>query len=284
MLPEATFVFLDELLNANSAILNSLLLALNERMFRRGREKRELPTLTVIGASNRLPEDDALGALYDRFMLRVRCDNVAPEELARVLVSGWKLDLEKETEPAQFSVEAIRRLQRLLREVDLNDVRAEYLELVFRLRHAGIQISDRRAVKLQRMLAASALLCGRLRVNRTDLWVMRYIWDTEEQQDVLATMVGDVLKKTSSDERATGHPRSIAPDRPDPERLAQDLEQISRKLSATEAESPERVCLQDQLGVLAARCQWIADEQQRVFLEGKINVLLKQFEAQQPVR
>ena len=54
MLPEADFVFLDELLNANSAILNSLLMVLNERIFRRGRETRALPTLMVIGASNRL--------------------------------------------------------------------------------------------------------------------------------------------------------------------------------------------------------------------------------------
>src|SRR3954447_19986971 len=66
MLPEASLVFLDELLNANSAILNSLLGVLNERIFRRGREKRPLPVLMVVGASNRLPEDDALGALFDR--------------------------------------------------------------------------------------------------------------------------------------------------------------------------------------------------------------------------
>src|SRR5688572_26852601 len=75
MLPEAEFVFLDELLNANSAILNSLLMVLNERIFRRGRETRRLPLLMVVGASNRLPEDDALAALFDRFLLRVRCDN-----------------------------------------------------------------------------------------------------------------------------------------------------------------------------------------------------------------
>ena len=70
MLPEASLVFLDELLNANSAILNSLLNVLNERVFRRGREHRKLPLLMVVGASNRLPEDDALGALFDRFLPR----------------------------------------------------------------------------------------------------------------------------------------------------------------------------------------------------------------------
>src|SRR6476660_3131054 len=49
MLPEASLIFLDELLNANSANLNSLLMVLNERVFRRGRETRALPLLMVIG-------------------------------------------------------------------------------------------------------------------------------------------------------------------------------------------------------------------------------------------
>src|SRR6185436_5261836 len=93
MLPEASLVFLDELLNANSAILNSLLHVLNERLFRRGREKRALPTLMVVGASNRLPEEDALAALFDRFLMRVRCDNVPGEHLGEVLSAGWQLEM-----------------------------------------------------------------------------------------------------------------------------------------------------------------------------------------------
>ena len=60
MLPEAHLVFLDELLNANSAILNSLLNVLNERIYRRGSERQPLPLLSVIAASNRLPEDETL--------------------------------------------------------------------------------------------------------------------------------------------------------------------------------------------------------------------------------
>ncbi|HKB36462.1 MAG TPA: AAA family ATPase, partial [Gemmataceae bacterium] len=124
MLPEASLIFLDELLNANSAILNSLLMVLNERVFRRGRETRALPTLMVVGASNRLPDDDALGALFDRFLLRVPCDNVQPEELPDVLVAGWKLDLERNGRLATVTTEDVRRLQDLLRAVDLSAVRA----------------------------------------------------------------------------------------------------------------------------------------------------------------
>ena len=45
-------------------------------------ETRRLPLLMVVGASNRLPEDDALGALFDRFLLRVRSENVGDDRLA----------------------------------------------------------------------------------------------------------------------------------------------------------------------------------------------------------
>src|SRR6187401_2333244 len=112
MLPEADLVFLDELLNANSAILNSLLMVLNERVFRRGRETRRLPLLMVVGASNRLPEDDALTALFDRFLLRVRCENVGDERLADVLDAGLKLDVaarQRRTD-ASLSIDDVRRL------------------------------------------------------------------------------------------------------------------------------------------------------------------------------
>jgi MoxR-like ATPase len=273
MLPEAALVFLDELLNANSAILNSLLLVLNERVFRRGRETRPLPTLMVVGASNRLPDDDALGALFDRFLMRVRCDNVASEELPHVLVAGWKLDMNQTQRPATISVDDVRGLQRLLPQADFSAVRSHYVELVHRLRHAGIMISDRRAVKLQRMLAASALVCGRLKVNRTDLWVLRYIWDTEEQQDILASIVEDAIKQADDEEKASGHPRSRGSDAPDPEHLARDLDRIAARLDASEVSDTERSYLEDALGLLASRCQWVQDDQQRVFLEGKLRQL-----------
>src|ERR1700677_1986111 len=81
MLTEASLVFLDELLNANSAILNSLLTALNERVVIRGRQRIPVQALMFVGASNHLTEDEALNALFDRFLLRVHCDRVPSEQL-----------------------------------------------------------------------------------------------------------------------------------------------------------------------------------------------------------
>ena len=291
MLPEASLVFLDELLNANSAILNSLLMVLNERVFRRGRETRPLPLLMVVSASNRLPEDDALGALFDRFLLRVRCDNVAPERLSDVLQAGWKLDLNTtclpadmqrdglgspsyHMPPAGFDIEDVRRLNRMLADIDLGAVRTAYVELVHRLRHAGIPISDRRAVKLQRLLGASALLCGRLAVNATDLWVLRYIWDAEEQQEVLASIVQDAVDRHGAQAEAS-HPRAQGGDAPDAESLARDLQHIAQRAADADLPGTEKSYLKDRLGLLAARCQWVKDPQQREFLEKQVESLWK---------
>src|SRR5215467_2924543 len=92
MLPEAEFAFLDELFNANSAILNNLLTVLNERVYRRGAETHRLPLVSLFSASNHLPEDDALKALFDRFLLRCHVQNLKPDAMPRLLQAGWALE------------------------------------------------------------------------------------------------------------------------------------------------------------------------------------------------
>jgi MoxR-like ATPase len=274
MLPEASLVFLDELLNANSAILNSLLLALNERLFRRGKESRRMKTLMFVGASNHLPEDEALKALFDRFLLRVRSNNVAPEQLLSVLDAGWKLQRTEPLPAATLHFEDIEALQQLLPLVDLAGVRSPYAELVQRIRHAGLAMSDRRAVKLQRLIAASALLCGRMEARLSDLWVLKHIWDTEEQCEVLLSVVNGVLEKEAA--AADDHPRARAGEEADAENLARDLQAIAEQLP--KADKTELAYLRDRLGILDSRCQWVTDQQQRDYLVQKIAELWKQFE------
>jgi len=266
MLPEAEFIFLDELLNANSAILNSLLMVLNERIFRRGRETVSIPSLMVVGASNHLPEDEALGALFDRFLLRVRCDNVASERLCEVLQAGWIRETAARSVSSDISVGDVVRLQKSLPTVDLSSVLHPYAETVRRMRVTGIPVSDRRAVKIQRLIAASALLCGRHQANLSDLWVLRHIWDTEEQQALLDSIVNQIL--ATEDESALDRPHRLSrpAERPNPEELAQDLSRLEAELK-TDLPAAELSILRDKLNLLADRCEWVLDPQQRKYLQ-----------------
>lgn len=272
MLPEADFVFLDELLNANSAILNSLLMALNERVFRRGQETKRLPALIFVGASNRLPEDEALGALFDRFLLRVMSDNVDDDQLHDVLDAGWLIE-QQTTEPdTTVTVQDIQALQSAVPHVDLSKIRDPYLTLIRRLRNAGVAVSDRRAVKLQRVIAASALLCGRNEGRTSDLWVMRYIWEVLEQRELVREMVDQVIGQDTS-ETDGHHARSTPSTRPDPEAMARDLEAIDTELKREDLDPPRRAHLQDRVGVLADRVQWVEFAPQREALETTIKGL-----------
>jgi len=251
MLPEADIVFLDELLNANSAILNSLLLALNERIFRRGRETRPIPALFFTGASNHLPEDDALRALFDRFLLRVRCGPVPENQLGRVLSAGWNLERKNETHVSTITADQLREFQKTVRNVDLAPVREIYLELILKLRHAGMDISDRRAVRLQRVVAASALLCGRLEARVSDLWVLRHVWDREEQIEIIESIVSAIIASSENDLK--DHPQSRSNRKPDPDVLAQALDQVESLLAI----NPEDVTAADELRLLTSRLDWM---------------------------
>lgn len=270
MLPEASLVFLDELLNANSALLNSLLVALNERVFRRGRETRPLAALMFVGASNHLPEDDALGALFDRFLLRVACDNVPGERLDEVLAAGWQL-AGAAPGAAALHLDEMRAAQAAVPVMDLAPIRPAFAELIRRLRHARVRISDRRAVKLQRVVAASALLAGRTTPRLSDLWVVRHIWDTEDQQQILAGLVNQAIAAEPA--APADHPRARAADGPDPEALARDLEAIAAALAKGGLPAVEKAYLRDRLGVLEGRCPWVRDAVRRDWLTQRVAAL-----------
>src|SRR5580704_12730905 len=159
MLPEAEFVFLDELFNANSAILNNLLSVLNERVYRRGAETHALPLLSLFAASNHLPEDDALRALFDRFLLRCHVQSLKREAVPQLLTAGWALE---KTAAAESSVSAkdLADLSAQIYEFDLSGVLERYAEVVSKVRDLGVTLTDRRAVKVLKLVAASAVLCG----------------------------------------------------------------------------------------------------------------------------
>ncbi|MBG87599.1 MAG: ATPase [Verrucomicrobiales bacterium] len=277
MLPEASFIFLDELLNANSAILNSLLTVLNEHALRRGREYMQLPFLMAVGASNHLPEDESLRALFDRFLMRVRSGNVGDDSLADVLRSGWDLENQRNGSNViqQLALDEIGKLRALVAKVDLEPVQQSYVELINKLRRLGIPISDRRAVKVQRLIAASAILCERDQAHASDLWVLEHIWDLEEQREMLRAAVRESIDATGTSEGVAVHPRAESPEAPNPDELLKEIEAICA--TAGEAEDiPES--LRDRLGAVDNRSQWVKSDESREFLAGKIGEAWKRLE------
>lgn len=197
MLPEAEVAFLDEVFLGSTAILNTLLAVLNERTFRRGHTSMRCPLRVCVGASNQLPEDETLAAFADRFLSRVYVDAVPDHALESLLEGGWSLSTQAVVE-GRASVADLDRLAEAARSVDVVPVRGELAACVRILRGAGITLSDRRAVKVQRLVAAAAALDGRAVASGSDLWPIVYAVPTREEQDEARTLLRERLERASS--------------------------------------------------------------------------------------
>jgi MoxR-like ATPase len=191
MLPEAEVVFLDEVFLGSTAILNTLLGLLNERVFRRGSAELHVPLRVCVGASNALPSEEMLAAFADRFLLRVFVEPVADAQLESLLELGWNADRAAKIHPLG-SLAEVDLLATAANDADLQVARPLLADVVRQLRAAGVALSDRRVVKLQRLVAAAAVLDGRSAPGAADLWPVLYALPTAETQ----TLARDVLRGT----------------------------------------------------------------------------------------
>ena len=201
MLPESEIVFLDEVFKANSAILNSLLSVLNERLYTVGGSVIKVPLISAFGASNEVPNDEDLMAVFDRFLLRVRSENLDSYHFHDLLLKGINHEVSKIT--GQYD-----RLQPVLTSQELHAVHgnfaprmkfteeflAAYKGLVFQIRSEGVSLSDRRAIKMLKLFSASALLDGRANADPSDFFILRHIWNNLDQAEILEGVVGPVLE------------------------------------------------------------------------------------------
>ena len=202
MLPEAEIVFLDEIFKANSAILNSLLTLLNERRYVHGSHAVACPLLSVFGASNEVPNDDNLQALFDRFLLRVHSGNLDSYHFHNLVARGIELEMARITG-------ALDKRNPLLRSAELHQLQRDfhkllelpeqfvttYKGLIYQIRSEGISISDRRVVKLTKLFAASALFDGRAQVNAADFFVLKHIWNNLDQAEILRELITPVVEE-----------------------------------------------------------------------------------------
>lgn len=94
MMQSTDVVYLDEVFNGSSAILNSLLSFMNERRFHDRDKWVQVDMKYLFGATNLVPETPELRAVYDRFLLRCFVHNIDPKvngdrAIEDLLEKGW---------------------------------------------------------------------------------------------------------------------------------------------------------------------------------------------------
>lgn len=182
-LPDAHIGFLDEIFKANSAILNSLLTLVNERVFHHGRHRDDVPLISVIGASNELPEEGSgLGALYDRFLTRMVIPPVGTRDGFLQIALG---------QLPQFLPGPDERISR----ADLHELRAQAAEVIIpdvvqavlaevwhQAREREWGISDRRWRQALQLLRMAAATDGRTSVALADVILLEAVLPPDPSQ------------------------------------------------------------------------------------------------------
>ena len=191
-LPEAHIAFLDEIFKSNSAILNSLLTLINERLFYNNGHPIPVPLMTLVGASNEYPEEgEGLEALFDRFLLRYEVDYVGEEKSFMAMIKG--------SAPQKADI-ALANLNEMQFFSDMVSVPNEVYETLSKIRNElkdeGIRPSDRRFVQSISILRAKAVLDGRDHVIREDILMLKNsLWERPEQRE----KVSGIVKKHAQD-------------------------------------------------------------------------------------
>ncbi len=175
-LPEAEIAFLDEIFNANSAVLNSLLSIMQERIVYDGYSEIKTNVWSIIAASNTIPEEPELQALYDRFLYRHRVEPLPPEHWPSLLEAAWRIEKEGyEASRPVVTLAQVREINKIiLNEVRIDSVMGKLIKLFMVLEDKGLHVTDRRKGKILKAIAGNALLEGRTQAVEQDLLVLKY--------------------------------------------------------------------------------------------------------------
>src|SRR5262247_678730 len=189
-MPQAHIAFLDEIFKSNSSILNAILTLLNERLFHNGKDIARVPLLTLFGASNELPEEEELTALYDRFLVRFVVNYISEDfRFLRMLESHGQATR------TSLTLSELRDLQEETREVAIpSHVYRSIADIRRELNKKNIQASDRRYRQSLSLLQARAYLEGQSEVMEKDLFFLEHVlWRDPAEHEQVRTTIRELL-------------------------------------------------------------------------------------------
>ncbi|OIP31553.1 MAG: AAA family ATPase [Deltaproteobacteria bacterium CG2_30_63_29] len=203
-LPCAKVVFLDEIFKSNSAILNTLLTVINERKFYQEGRPEPVEMRVLFAATNEIPEFSELDALKDRFILKAESTSVRDIAFDDLIEKGLRNEMyrvgNRKPWAGLTSLDDFERFKAYVDQTMLNAVdedaagvdRQRYFpDEVFSLfkriirtleREEHIEISDRKVIKLYRLMRVRAFLFHGGVVTREELGLLKYV--ANRQQDI----------------------------------------------------------------------------------------------------
>jgi MoxR-like ATPase len=194
-IPTSDIVFLDEIFKANSSILNSLLTIINEKVFHNGSQKEKAPLISLIGASNELPMGNSeLEALYDRFLVRKYIDYVSDKNIDALFhLNDQTFELADDLKMTKEELKAIATHANTI------EIPSEIIEIIKNIRLDFKEVfqedkteflSDRRLVRVLKLLKISAFTNGRNSVNYSDLFLLNHcLWNSPENIDYISQII-----------------------------------------------------------------------------------------------
>lgn len=189
---EAEVLFLDEIFKSSSALLNTLLTLLNERVFYSGLNMIQCPLKICIAASNEWPGEGATGqelsALFDRFMFRKMVRPIASEKNMEKLLFG-NLPTPSIT---PITVQELESAQQAVKTIKWDKSALDtFTQIRRQLRSEGIVVGDRRMKKAVTACQAMAYMAGTATVEPEHLCVLTDIlWvDPAEQPAKVSKIV-----------------------------------------------------------------------------------------------
>jgi MoxR-like ATPase len=198
-LPEAEICLLDEIWKSSSAILNTILTILNERIYRNNGTVIQCPLKLCIAASNEWPGGDdgkELGALFDRFLFRKSVRPIATDKGIDQLL--WKSNHTPVLSTSITSAEIDQAASDAMSLAWERDSKEAFLSVLKESRREGIIPGDRRLHKAVKAVQAFAYLQGGTSVEPDHLEVLSHVlWeDPTEQPKKVAEIVGRIANPT----------------------------------------------------------------------------------------
>ena len=189
--PGCNVLFFDEIFKANATTLNPLLWLMNEHLFRDGDNGIvKCPTYSVFAASNEVPTDPVLKAVYDRLLLRFNVTYLKSDASLHKLVG--LLTNAKETPDPLFNIAEIDAMRAHVKTIEIPET---VIDLAIKVRRQiesamGYKLSDRRFLQTFKVMQAAAVLRGDTKVKPVDVEVMTYVsWNEVSQQNRVENII-----------------------------------------------------------------------------------------------